>query len=213
MRKMDGTPKYAQHKLDEAIKQGEPDETIAYWRGYRDCAKALEKDRFPDTTKMVKLTLEQLREMDGKPVWIVESPNWGHWELSEDAEDYLCDRDTDLYGLTYPDPDGKAGLHKLGWIAYSYPPAQIDREAWISVKDRLPEPDDGKGVYWVAKKKNNGQWQMKMALFCDYGYAMPIDAKTDVAWRDFDYTKIVNVSHWMPLPEPPVEMEKRLRGR
>ena len=74
---------------------------------------------------------------------------------------------------------------------------------WISVKDRLPEPDDGKGVYWVAKKKNNGKWQMKMALFCDYGYAMPIDAKTDVTWRDFDYTKIVNVSHWMPLPEPP----------
>ena len=30
---------------------------------------------------------------------------------------------------------------------------------WISVKDRLPEPNDGKGVYWVAKKKNNGEWQ------------------------------------------------------
>ena len=75
------------------------------------------------------LTLEQLRKMDGQPVWIMESPNWGHWELSEDAEDYLCDRDTDLYGLTYPDPDGKGGLHKLGWIAYAYPPAHIDREA------------------------------------------------------------------------------------
>lgn len=35
------------------------------------------------------LTLEQLRRMDGQPVWIVESPDWGHWELSEDAEDYL----------------------------------------------------------------------------------------------------------------------------
>lgn len=76
------------------------------------------------------LTLEQLREMDGEPVWIVESPDWGHWELSEDAEDYILDRDTDLYGLTYPDPDGKAGLHKLGWIAYAYPPAHIDRDSW-----------------------------------------------------------------------------------
>ncbi len=76
------------------------------------------------------LTLEQLLEMDGQPVWIMEAPDWGHWELSEDAEDYICDRDTDLYGLTYPDPDGKAGLHKLGWVAYAYPPARIDREAW-----------------------------------------------------------------------------------
>lgn len=85
-----------------------------------------------DGNKMVPLTLEQLRKMDGKKVWIVESPNWGHWELSEDAGDYLCDRDADLYGLAYPDPDGKAGLHKLGWVAYAYPPAHIDREAWMA---------------------------------------------------------------------------------
>lgn len=86
----------------------------------------------------------------------------------------------------------------------------LKRETWFSVEERLPKPDSG--PYWVAKKKDDGQWQMKMALFCDYGYAMTIDAKTDVTWRDFDYTKIVNVSHWMPLPEPPGEMEKRLRG-
>lgn len=67
------------------------------------------------------LTLEQLREKDGKPVWIVEYPDWGHWELSEDANDYITDRDPELYGLTYPDPEGKAGLHKLGWVAYDYP--------------------------------------------------------------------------------------------
>lgn len=78
------------------------------------------------------LSLEQLKQMDGKPVWIVEYPDWGHWELSEDAEDYLCDRDTELYGLTYPDPDGKVGLHKLGWLAYAYPPAHIDRSEWTA---------------------------------------------------------------------------------
>ena len=75
------------------------------------------------------LTLEQLREMDGKPVWIVEYPDWGHWELSEDAEDYLCDRDTDLYGFM-SDLDGEAGFHELGWLAYPYPPAHIDRSKW-----------------------------------------------------------------------------------
>ena len=76
-------------------------------------------NRMPD--KEGPLTLEQLREKNGKPVWIVEYPDWGHWELSEDANDYFTDRDPELYGLTYPDPEGKAGLHKLGWVAYDYP--------------------------------------------------------------------------------------------
>ena len=80
------------------------------------------------------LTLEQLREMDGQPVWIVEAPHWGHWELSEDAEDYIIDRHEEFYGLKYNDPEGKHGLHKLGWLAYAYPPAHIDREAWKSCK-------------------------------------------------------------------------------
>lgn len=59
------------------------------------------------------LTLEQLREKNGKPVWIVEYPDWGHWELSEDANDYITDRDPELYGLTYPDPEGKAGTAQI----------------------------------------------------------------------------------------------------
>lgn len=80
------------------------------------------------------LTLEQLREMEGQPVWIVEAPHWGHWELSEDAEDYIIDRHEEFYGLKYNDPEGKHGLHKLGWLAYAYPPAHIDREAWKSCK-------------------------------------------------------------------------------
>ena len=91
-------------------------------------------DHFPDLTNMIPLTLEQLREMDGEPVWIVEAPHWGHWELSEDAEDYIIDRHEEFYGLKYNDPEGKHGLHKLGWLAYAYPPAHIDREAWKSCK-------------------------------------------------------------------------------
>ena len=68
------------------------------------------------------LTLEQLRKMDGEPVWIVEHPDWGHWELSADAEDYIADRDQDLYGLKHDDPAGQCGLHVLGWLAYRRPP-------------------------------------------------------------------------------------------
>ena len=68
------------------------------------------------------LTLDELREMSGEPVWIVEQPDWGHWELSADAEDYLADRDQDFYGLKHDDPAGRYGLHVLGWLAYRRPP-------------------------------------------------------------------------------------------
>lgn len=76
---------------------------------------------------------------------------------------------------------------------------------WVSVEDRLPEYNPGTGAksYWVAKKDNAGNWQMKIAQYCDYGYAMTVDAETEVTWRDLDFTKIVNVTHWMSLPEPP----------
>ena len=78
---------------------------------------------FPTLTPQNEaLTLEQLREMNGEPVWIVEHPDWGHWELSADAEDYIADRDQDLYGLKHDDPAGQCGLHVLGWLAYRRPP-------------------------------------------------------------------------------------------
>ena len=64
------------------------------------------------------LGLEELREMDGEPVWIVEHPDWGQWELSANAEDYVQDRREEFYGMKHDDPDGKFGLHLLGWLAY-----------------------------------------------------------------------------------------------
>jgi hypothetical protein len=80
---------------------------------------------------------------------------------------------------------------------------------WVSVEDRLPEYNPGTGAksYWVAKKDNAGNWQMKIAQYCDYGYAMTMDAETEVTWRDWDFTKIANVTHWMLLPAPPTKEE------
>lgn len=66
------------------------------------------------------LTLDELRQMHGEPVWIVEHPDWGHWELSEDAEDYLVDRDEAFYDMTHNDAAGRYGLHALGWRAYRH---------------------------------------------------------------------------------------------
>lgn len=35
---------YAERKLNEAIEQGEPETDVAYWRGYMDCARAVDRD-------------------------------------------------------------------------------------------------------------------------------------------------------------------------
>ena len=147
------------------------------------------------------LTLEQLREMDGEPVWIMEYPDWGHWELSEDAGDYIADRDPDLYGLTYPDQAGKAGLHKLGWIAYAYPPAHIDREAWVSVNERMPDEDQVVIVIANGKPRENitldgafelAEWSERDGWFLE-------------CWPDWENPV---VTHWMPIPVPPEEAER-----
>lgn len=84
-------------------------------------------------------------------------------------------------------------------------PTLTQPNEWVSVDERLPEYNPGTGAksYWVAKKDNAGNWQMKIAQYCDYGYAMTMDVETEVTWRDWDFTKIANVTHWMLLPAPP----------
>ena len=82
---------------------------------------------------------------------------------------------------------------------------------WVAVEERLPEynPGTGSKSYWVAKKDNAGNWQMKIAQYCDYGYAMTMDAETEVTWRDWDFTKIANITHWMLLPAPPAKEDQK----
>ena len=91
-------------------------------------------------------------------------------------------------------------LHDIQAMPTLTPPNE-----WVAVEERLPEYNPGTGAksYWVAKKDNAGNWQMKIAQYCDYGYAMTVDAETEVTWRDWDFTKIANVTHWMLLPAPP----------
>ena len=82
-------------------------------------------DHFPDHTKMVPLTLEQLRRMDGQPVWIErigsDSPDDREWALVFCKEEF-CRTSRGNIALF--------ALYGIGWIAYSYPPDRIDREAW-----------------------------------------------------------------------------------
>ena len=95
--------------------------------------------------------------------------------------------------------------------AVPYKPTLTPPNEWVAVEERLPEYNPGTGAksYWVAKKDNAGNWQMKIAQYCDYGYAMTMDAETEVTWRDWDFTKIANVTHWMLLPAPPEKEEQK----
>ena len=84
-----------------------------------------------------------------------------------------------------------------------------EQTRWIPVSERLPEYDPNKGAnaYWVAKKTRNGEWQIKIALYSDYGYAASVDIPENVTWRDYDFCQITNVAYWMPLPEAPKEAQ------
>ena len=109
----------------ESVELGGNAVSVARWLTALDVAiKALEDVPDKDVWKNEPLTLDELRKMDGEPVWIVEYPDWGHWELSADAEDYVTDRELSFYGMKHNDPAGRYGLHKLGWLAYRQKPEE-----------------------------------------------------------------------------------------
>ena len=133
-------------KIEEAIKWME--ETIQDAEGLLDkCSPAL-KEEVLKQNEVFKiaisalrsapqpgkpLTLDQLREMDGKPVWVEfighpdGTPIEPLWMLVNCREKRLV---TDVEYVDW---------NFEGWFAYSYPPAHIDRSGWISVKERLPK--------------------------------------------------------------------------
>ena len=74
------------------------------------------------------LTLEQLREMDGKPVWVdftgssFERPaGWFILKSVENGEAYLVGKTSVYKALEY---------YGIVWRAYAYPSTNINREAW-----------------------------------------------------------------------------------
>ena len=85
------------------------------------------------------LTLEQLREMDGKPVWIknLEEPEKSQWRLCHwDRGKYLVLQGISVRGYLLDD-------YGVAWLAYAYPPAHIDREAWSAEWEHFNARDVG----------------------------------------------------------------------
>lgn len=143
------------------------------------------------------LTLEQLREMDGQPVWIerIEAPYDGKWFIVNYADTENPDKT--LYtdsGVTYSE-------YGKYFIAYPYPPAHIDRSEWISVKERLPDDEkDGETVLAVVSGKPHENITLCHVLMTA-GYF------PEEGWVVNEYPEWENptITHWMPLPEPPKE--------
>lgn len=140
----------------------------------------------------VPLTLEQLREMGGEPVYIIEEGRGGHWELSENAEDYLEGRDLREYGKK--------------WEAYLCKPSLT---GWISVKERLPAEHDSIFKKLIAKEKwREGMFQtlsddvIVAVKFADGTRRSGFTHTRDGVWTGLPSGCPV-VTHWMPLPEPP----------
>ena len=71
------------------------------------------------------LTIEQLREMDGKPVWVKVLDT----RFNEENQWAICNAEYEMVTMK----DGFKLFfcgYELNWRAYAYPPAHIDREAW-----------------------------------------------------------------------------------
>ena len=99
--------------LDMAVKALRLIATVDH---FPDSTKMIHDSDFVDTNKMVPLTLEQLREMDGKPVYW---KNTDLWCLAGAGKIILPT------GISYP-------VRDMPGQFYAYPPAHIDRETWTA---------------------------------------------------------------------------------
>ena len=68
-------------------------------------------------------------------------------------------------------------------------------QEWISVAERLPEEE---GWYLVYTTPNRGHKSINKAMFCK-GYAW---GNFEPYWRGAG-GHWANVTHWMPIPQPP----------
>lgn len=121
---------------------------------------------------------EKLREMGGEPVYIIEDGRGGHWELSENAEDYLEDRDLREYGKR--------------WEAY---PCKPSLTGWISVEERLPDNEKPVLAYYGFCREDDDLGARFIGTLTYFCY------DPEPHWQH-ESTGLF-VTRWMPLPEPP----------
>lgn len=159
------------------------------------CSEAVEIiKRVPDNEP---LALDQLRNMIGQPVWI-EEPKLGRafWAILNAAGD------TGFFVTTteFPNKYVAYSLYGVTWRAYAAVPSPVKQ--WIGVRDQMP--DTGERVLVCC-----GSFVCE--AYCDInGYFHRIPQER---WPDSDTP--YPITHWMPLPDPPVSaawLEEEFHG-
>ncbi|EKD0842544.1 ead/Ea22-like family protein [Escherichia coli] len=105
--------------------------------------------------------------------------------LLEASEKRIAELEAELVSQTY----------KLNELSGNYP---VTPDGWISCSERMP---DSKTAVLVAREfDRKGDWRMKWATYIPWhpdandGWLIP-----GASWKP---------SHWMPLPEPPQEVNR-----
>lgn len=73
---------------------------------------------------------------------------------------------------------------------------------WVSVADRLPEPE-GHHEYIVCVKHSNPELKAVFVTTAEFE-ARVIECGVEPFWDGYE-DGIIRVTHWMPFPEPPQE--------
>lgn len=132
-----------------------------------------------------------LASLEAEPVayqyrqWDAEYDEWGEWEdCGECAFEWFVEEEK-CQG---------AGVQtrKL----YAAPPVSVTPDGWISCSERMPNTKTA--VLVAVEFDRKGDWRMKWATYipghpdANDGWIIP-----GASWKP---------SHWMPLPEPPQEV-------
>lgn len=91
--------------------------------------------------------------------------------------------------------------HTFGAELYA-PDAVRPAAHWISVKDRLPNPNEKVIVY---NAENDGTFFARRLVSRFEWWDWVTKEYINWRWLPYGYTNIMleSVTHWMPLPEPP----------
>lgn len=132
------------------------------------------------------LSLEQLRNMVGVPVWMEELKlGRAQWAILWSAGDTGMFYTTTERGTNY----AAYSLYGVTWRAYASVPAPA--KGWISIKERMPE---------------SGAWVLVCCgtfvceAYCDINGYFHCGPKEWWPAADSPHS----ITHWMPLPDPPV---------
>lgn len=126
------------------------------------------------------LTLNQLRKMDGQPVWCEDVERWALVSVSDAGK---------WKGVPFAlfEKNGARfewNIEDREMSLYSYPPAQ---QRWIPVSERLPER------------------RRRVLCWLSYPDIEEIIVENQYYGNGMWMVESEAVTHWMPLPEPPEE--------